>query len=99
MGGYTGTPRLRWPVQPTRHPPDKEAELVDKSSPSCVDLDAACKVLARSPVVRELVKKEVGDEHFPAALDAMRAGKLEGDLGATIHDLLVDAIPNDGTMV
>lgn len=49
--------------------------------------------------MRELVKKEVGDEHFPAALDAMRAGKLEGDLGATIHDLLVDAIPNDGTVV
>ncbi len=72
---------------------------MDKSSSSCVDLEVACKVLARSPAVRDLVKQDVGDEHFPAALEAMRAGKPEGDLGATVHDLLIDAIPNDGTVV
>ena len=72
---------------------------MEKSSSDCVDLDAASKVLAKSRAVQSLVKKSVGATRFPEALTLMKAGTLEGDLGADIHDLLVDAISNDAKVV
>ncbi len=61
---------------------------------SCVDLAAASKVLAASPRVQALVKHTVGADHFPEALTLMTSGRLDGDLGGAVHDLLVDEIGN-----
>ena len=69
------------------------------SSSDCVALDVASKVLAKSRSVQSLVKKSVGATRFSDALTLMKVGKLEGDLGGDIHDLLADAIRNDATEV
>lgn len=68
-------------------------------SSDTVDLAEACKVLAKSRSVQALLKKEVGSESYPEALKLMKAGKLEGDLGATVHDLFLDTIDNQATTV
>jgi hypothetical protein len=65
----------------------------------CVDLQEAAKRLARSSVVREFVKSKVGEERFPEAIRLMKAGTLDGDIGATIDALLGDSIRNDATEV
>ena len=65
----------------------------------CVDLDAACKLLAKSSSVQALVKTTVGAGNYKQALAIMRAGKLEGALGGEIHDLLADAISNQAEKV
>lgn len=72
---------------------------MEMSSSDCVTLDAASEVLAKSRAVQSLVKKSVGATLFPEALTLMKAGTLEGDLGADIHDLLADAIHNDAKVV
>jgi hypothetical protein len=72
---------------------------MDQSSSYCVDLGATCKILARSPVVQASVRALVGEQNYPAALALMRAGSLEGDLGATLHDFLTDEIRNEATEV
>ncbi len=72
---------------------------MEMSSSDCVALDAASKVLAKSRAVQSLVKKSVGADRFSDALTLMKAGMLEGDLGADIHDLLADAIRNDAKVV
>ena len=58
---------------------------MEMNSSDCVTLDAASKVLAKSRAVQ--------------ALMLMKLGTLDGDLGADIHDLLVDAIRNDAKVV
>lgn len=68
-------------------------------SSDTVDLAEACKVLAKSRSVQALLKKEVGSESYPEALKLMKAGKLDGDLGATVHDLFLDTIVNEATTV
>jgi predicted ATPase len=68
-------------------------------SAETVDLAEACKTLARSQTVQALLKKEVGSENYPAALELMKAGTLDGDLGATVHDLFIDTIVNEATTV
>lgn len=65
----------------------------------CDTLQEVCPVLARKRVVQEMVKKEVGEQDYPAAIALMKQGTLEGDLGAKIHDLLSDAIRNDADVV
>ena len=65
----------------------------------CVELGEACKVLAKSRVVQALVKATFGPEKSKQALQLMRAGNLEGDLGAEIHDLLTDTIQNDAEVI
>lgn len=72
---------------------------MEMSSSDCVALDAASKILAKSRAVQSFVKKSVGATRFPEALTLMKAGTLEGDLGADIHDLLADAISNDAKVV
>lgn len=72
---------------------------MEMSSSDCVALDAASKVLVNSRAVQSFVKKSVGAMRFPEALTLMKAGALEGDLGADIHDLLADAILNDARVV
>jgi hypothetical protein len=72
---------------------------MEQGSSDCVQLSAACVVLSESRAVQAMVKKAVGAKDFPAALALMKAGKLEGDLGDTIHDLLFDAIENEATAV
>jgi hypothetical protein len=68
---------------------------MEMSSSECVDLNVACQVLAKSAAVRALVKQSVGAARFSDALLLMQEGTLEGDLGADLHGLLVDAIRND----
>jgi hypothetical protein len=65
----------------------------------CVDLDAACKLLAKCKSVQALVETAVGAGNYKQALALMRAGKLEGNLGGAIHDLLADAISNEAEEV
>ncbi len=77
----------------------RKGNLMKMSSSECVALDVACKVLAESRAVQSLVKNAVGTERFREALVLMKAGKLEGNLGADIHDLLTDAIRNDAEEV
>jgi len=72
---------------------------MEQGSSYCVDLDAACKVLVRSVAVQALVRTKVGDQNYPAALALMKAGRLEGDLGANVHDLLTDEILNEASGV
>lgn len=68
---------------------------MEKNSSNCVDLDDACKVLVKSRAVQALVKKTVGNEKLQEALIQMKAGNLDRDLGAEIHDLLTDTIRNE----
>jgi hypothetical protein len=49
--------------------------------------------------VRALIHGAVGEAHFTTAVELMRAGKLDGDLGATVHDFLADEICNDATAI
>lgn len=72
---------------------------MEMSSSDCVTLAAASKVLAKSRAVQALLKKSIGATRLPDALMLMKAGTLEGDLGAYIHNLLVDAIDNDAKVV
>lgn len=73
---------------------------MDKDSSSdTVDLADACKVLAKSRSVQALLKEEVGSDSYPEAHKLMKAGKLDGDLGATVHDLLLDTIEDQATTV
>ena len=72
---------------------------MEQSSSACVELDAACVVLSESSQVQALVKKTVGAKLFPTAIALMKAGKLEGNIGDTIRDLLSDAIENDATAI
>jgi hypothetical protein len=64
-------------------------------SSNCVDLEEACKVLVKSRMVQAFLKKIVDGKDYPKALEMMKAGKLEGDLGATIHNLFLDTIVDD----
>jgi len=64
-----------------------------------VDLAEACKVLAKSHRVQTLLRGVVGGDVLPNALKLMESGDLEGDLGATVHDLFLDVIDNEATTV
>ncbi|CAM8633533.1 hypothetical protein MCEMIE11_00698 [Burkholderiales bacterium] len=68
-------------------------------SSDTVDLAEACKVLAKSDSVQMLLKEQVGSVRYPEALKLMEAGKLDSDLGATVHDFLLDAIVNNAKTV
>jgi hypothetical protein len=68
-------------------------------SSDCVDLGEACKVLAKNHSVVTLLKKEVGDKDFPQALEMMKSGKLDGDLGASVHDFFLDSINNEAVPI
>ena len=68
-------------------------------SSDTVGLADACKVLAQSKSVHTLLKEQVGSGGYAEALRLMKAGNLDGDLGATVHDLFLDAIENDATTV
>lgn len=73
---------------------------MDKSfSSDTVDLAEACKVLAQSKSVQTLLKEQVGRDSYADALELMKAARLDGDLGATVHDFFLDAIINDATTV
>lgn len=61
----------------------------------CVTLEAACSVLYTNPEVQAIIKQKFGATYFPAALNMMMTGKLEGALGGSLHDLLADLIRND----
>ncbi len=85
-------------ARPTNKPDlgqSKDLEPEQRDSSGIVNLDAACKVLVKSRAVRARIKRAVGQESFEKALTMMRAGNLEGDIGAEIHDLLTDAIGNE----
>lgn len=56
-------------------------------------------VLSKSRIVQAFVKKELGAKNFPTALALMKAGKLEGNIGDSVHDLLTDSIQNASTQV
>lgn len=72
---------------------------MEQCSSDCVDLNAACIVLAKSRSVQALIKMSVGSGDFPVALRMMKAGTLDGLLGAKIHDLLVDTILNESVPI
>lgn len=72
---------------------------MEQVSSDCVQLPAACVVLSESREVQALVKESVGAKDFPTALALMKAGKLQGNIGASIHDLLTDTIRNDSIQV
>jgi hypothetical protein len=69
--------------------------MVKGFASNCVDLEEACKVLAKSRSVQALLKNEIDSKGYPKALEMMKAGKLEGDLGATVHDLFLETIVDD----
>lgn len=68
-------------------------------SSETVGLAEACKVLAKSDYVQALLKEQVGSNGYVEALRLMKAGNLDGDLGATVHDFFLDAIQNDATTI
>ena len=72
---------------------------MEQGSSDCVQLAVACVVLSKSRVVQALVKKAVGVKDFPTALAFMKTGKLEGNIGGLVHDLLIDTIRNESTQV
>lgn len=72
---------------------------MNSDDPACIDLDKACEQLAKSKDVRELVRKTVGDASLEDALQMMHDGCLEGEVGATVHDLLTDTIANESETV
>lgn len=68
---------------------------MERLSPDCVGLDAACKVLVNSRRVQALIESAVGASKLEEALSLMSAGKLKGAIGADVHNVLIDAICND----
>lgn len=70
-----------------------------QDSSNCVQLATACLWLAQRSEVQALVKKVVGDQDFPNALALMKAGRLEGTIGGSVHDLLTDTIQNESVQV
>jgi hypothetical protein len=72
---------------------------MEKNSSDCVDLDDACKMLVKSRAVQALIKKTVGEKTLQEALRQMRDGNLDDDLGADIHNLLIDTIRNEAEEV
>jgi len=68
-------------------------------SRDCVNLAEACKALAKEKLIQGFLKKEFGNKNYLNALEAMKSGKLTGDIGSTVHDLLIDAIANQSTTV
>jgi hypothetical protein len=73
---------------------------MDKSDLSdTVDLTEACKVLAESRLVQTFLKEEFGSDRYSEAIKLMEDGKLDSDLGLSIHDLFLDLIVNQATIV
>ncbi len=72
---------------------------MEQEAPDCVDLDAACQVLVERPAVQALIKREIGAKKLQEALTMMKAGKLEGDVGDEIFNLLTDEIDNNSEVV
>jgi len=72
---------------------------MERSSTECVDLAEACVVLSKIREVQALIKRAVGTERLEEALSHMQAGSLDGEVGAIVHDLLLDAIVNDAHQV
>jgi hypothetical protein len=72
---------------------------MEQVSSDCVQIAAACVVLSQSREVQAIVKKAVGANDFPTALALMKAGKLEGNIGDSVHDLLTDTIKNESIQV
>ncbi|NBQ57496.1 MAG: hypothetical protein EBU32_03720 [Opitutaceae bacterium] len=68
-------------------------------SRDCVNLAEACKALAKEKLIQGFLKKEFGNKNYLNALEAMKSGKLTGDIGSTVHDLLIDTIANQSTTV
>lgn len=74
-------------------------ELVEQGHQGTVTLEAAGPVLARSRSVQALLAKKLNPQDLLAALNMLKSGLLEGDLGESVHDMLVDAIENDAKIV
>lgn len=72
---------------------------MEQGSSDCVQLAAACVVLSQSREVQALVKKAFGAKDFTTALALMKAGKLEGNIGDAVRDLLTDTIQNESFQV
>ena len=72
---------------------------MEQASSKCVDLNTACKVLGNDPALQALVKNAIGSKDTPAALRMMLSGNLYGDLGAIIHDFLIEQIINNSEQV
>lgn len=73
---------------------------MDKAfSSDCVDLAEACKVLVKSQSVQAILQDALGSKDYPKALEMMKSGDLTGHLGASIHDLFLDKIQNDATVI
>jgi hypothetical protein len=63
-----------------------------------VSISGTLPTLARSRKVQALVKKLTG-ARAKTALEMMKAGKLEGELGNELHDFLADEIHNEAETV
>jgi hypothetical protein len=72
---------------------------VEQGHQGTVTLEAAGPVLARSRSVKALLAKNLNPHDLLAALSMLKSGSLEGDLGESVHDMLVDAIENDAKIV
>jgi hypothetical protein len=72
---------------------------MEQAGEDTVMLEAAGPVLARNETVQELLRRSFNTSDVVDALDMLSSGALNGDLGAEVHDLLVDAIENDSRTV
>ena len=64
-----------------------------------VELISTLPVLARSKHACARLKKAVGKERGDAAVEMLKGARLEGSLGAEIHDFLLDEIANEARVV
>lgn len=73
--------------------------LMKKCGPDCFDLNQITSSLAERPTVQALLRDSIEEDQYEAALQLMRDGIFEKDLGWAVHDLLSDAIHNDARIV
>lgn len=66
---------------------------------NAVTIAGTVSTLARSKKVYALLKKLLGADKTKTALEMMKAGKLEGELGNELHDVLADEIHNEAETV
>ncbi len=72
---------------------------MDHGAYKAVDLVSAGPTLAESPVVLDLLTTSLGENSAAAAISMLKSARLDGELGATVHDLLLDAIDNESNDV
>jgi hypothetical protein len=64
-----------------------------------VPLEGTLATLARSKLVRTLLRQDFGSALDREAVAMLMTGKLSADLGGRIHDILTDEIKNGATPV